>query len=54
MTPNDSNRQSPIFLVEPMIITAATPQDLVDWFHTRQEHQRVLCVLLAPSQEDQR
>jgi hypothetical protein len=37
-----------------MIITSATPQELVDWFHTRQEDQRILCVMLAPSQEDQR
>ena len=36
-----------------MIITSATPQELVDWFHTRQEDQRILCVMLAPSQEDQ-
>ncbi|WP_298207840.1 hypothetical protein [Acidovorax sp.] len=37
-----------------MIITAATPQELVNWFHTRQEEQRVLCVMLAPAQDDQR
>ncbi|MCF8205618.1 MAG: hypothetical protein K9J82_11105 [Methylotenera sp.] len=37
-----------------MIITSATPQELVQWFHARQEEQRVLCVMLAPAQEDQR
>lgn len=37
-----------------MIITSATPQELVNWFHTRQEDQRILCVMLAPAQDDQR
>jgi hypothetical protein len=37
-----------------MIITSATPQELVNWFHTRQDEQRVLCVMLAPAQDDQR
>lgn len=37
-----------------MIITSATPHELVHWFHSRQEEQRVLCVMLAPAQEDQR
>lgn len=36
-----------------MIITSATPEELVNWFHTRQEEQRVLCVMLAPAQGDQ-
>lgn len=36
-----------------MIITSATPQELVNWFHTRQDDQRILCILLAPAQEDQ-
>lgn len=37
-----------------MVITSATPQELVNWFHARQEEQRVLCVMLAPAKEDQR
>lgn len=37
-----------------MIITSVTPKELVNWFHTRQEDQRILCVMLAPAQEDQR
>ncbi len=37
-----------------MIITSATPKELINWFHTRQEDQRILCVMLAPAQEDQR
>jgi hypothetical protein len=37
-----------------MIITSATPQELVDWFHTSQEEQRLLCVMLAPAKDDQR
>lgn len=37
-----------------MIISSATPQDLVEWFHSRQEKQRLLCVLLAPSKADQK
>ncbi|HCL4227676.1 TPA: hypothetical protein N2C25_005936, partial [Pseudomonas aeruginosa] len=36
-----------------MLITSATPQELVDWFHTRQEDQRIMCVMLAPELEDQ-
>lgn len=36
-----------------MLITSATPQELINWFHDRQEEQRVLCVMLAPAQEDQ-
>ncbi|PYC03572.1 hypothetical protein DMX09_15585 [Pseudomonas protegens] len=36
-----------------MLISSASPQELVDWFHTRQEQQRLLCVLLAPSDADQ-
>lgn len=36
-----------------MIITSATPQELVNWFHTRQEEQRILCVMLAPAEDDQ-
>lgn len=37
-----------------MLISSASPQELVDWFHTRQEQQRLLCVLLAPSSTDQK
>lgn len=37
-----------------MIITSATPQELVYWFHVKQDKQRVLCVMLAPAQEDQK
>lgn len=36
-----------------MLITSASPQELVDWFHTRQEDQRIMCVMLAPELEDQ-
>lgn len=36
-----------------MIITSATPQELVNWFHMRQEEQRILCVMLAPAEDDQ-
>lgn len=36
-----------------MLISAATPQELIDWFHTRQEDQRILCIMLAPTNEDQ-
>ncbi|MGA4099920.1 hypothetical protein ACI2S5_02915 [Ralstonia nicotianae] len=36
-----------------MIVTSATPTELVNWFHSRQDTQRVLCVLLAPSKGDQ-
>lgn len=37
-----------------MIITSAAPPELVNWFHSRQNTQRVLCVLLAPSKFDQK
>ncbi|MCU7646033.1 hypothetical protein [Pseudomonas piscis] len=36
-----------------MLISSASPQALVDWFHTRQTEQRLLCVMLAPSDADQ-
>jgi hypothetical protein len=36
-----------------MIISSAAPKELVDWFHNQQQTQRVLCVLLAPSNSDQ-
>lgn len=36
-----------------MMITSASPVDLIDWFHNRQNRQRVLCLLLAPSSSDQ-
>lgn len=36
-----------------MLITAASPQELVDWFHIQQEDQRIMCVMLAPELEDQ-
>lgn len=36
-----------------MIISSAAPQELVNWFHNQQQTQRVLCVLLAPSNSDQ-
>lgn len=36
-----------------MLITAASPQELVDWFHIKQEDQRIMCVMLAPELEDQ-
>ncbi|WP_025128059.1 hypothetical protein [Pseudomonas sp. PH1b] len=40
-----------------MLISSASPQELVDWFHTRQEpltQQPLLCVLLAPRNADQK
>lgn len=37
-----------------MIISSATPSELVDWFHTDHKHgQTILCVLVAPAQSDQ-
>jgi hypothetical protein len=36
-----------------MLITSATPQELIDWFHAKQEDQRIMCVMLAPELEDQ-
>lgn len=36
-----------------MLISSASPQALVDWFHTGQTEQRLLCVMLAPSDADQ-
>lgn len=36
-----------------MLITSATPQELIDWFHVKQEKQRIMCVMLAPELEDQ-
>lgn len=36
-----------------MLISSASPSDLIDWFHNCQHKQRVLCLLLAPSNSDQ-
>lgn len=36
-----------------MIISHASPQELVEWFQTGQEGQRLLVVLLAPASADQ-
>lgn len=37
-----------------MIISSATPQELVDWFHGTTSSMELLCVLLAPSSDDQK
>jgi hypothetical protein len=36
-----------------MLISSATPQELIDWFHKGHHGQSILCVLLAPAQTDQ-
>ncbi|WP_192561107.1 hypothetical protein [Pseudomonas gozinkensis] len=36
-----------------MLITAASPQELVDWFHVKQESQRIMCIMLAPELQNQ-
>ena len=37
-----------------MLISAASPQALIDWFHAKQEHQKIMCVMLAPGTDDQK
>lgn len=37
-----------------MLISAASPQALIDWFHIKQESQKIMCVMLAPASEDQK
>lgn len=36
-----------------MLVSAATPQELAEWFHREDHGQRVLCLVLAPSARDQ-
>jgi hypothetical protein len=36
-----------------MLVSAATPRELAEWFHREDHGQRVLCLVLAPSARDQ-